>query len=579
LPPNTNSQTKDVHIFDSTAERELSGSQTTPLPKLHLLYHIDLKRVGSVSHPNVEFEAGEWLTIGRGAPEFSTSAHDDAWLPLLDPTISRSQLKIRWLKDEHLFELEPDPAAKRKLLSFRPGEPGAADEIRQRVRLPPGASVAIEDRVLLGLDVSRLSNSIDEERLGLVGESSEMWRLRQEILEVGKFKKPVLILGETGVGKELVASAIHQHGQTPRGPFQPVNCAAMPEQLVESMLFGHTKGAFTGADANKEGLFKAAHQGTLFLDELGEMPISIQPKLLRTLQDGMVTAVGQSKSNKADVRLVAATNRDPEAEIKAGRLRADLYHRLSAHVIQVPPLRARRFDIPALFLHFLQQLRRDHPQLEGLWQGGLKWRPTIPLSFFIELMSYQWHGNIRELENAAEKTARRNLQEGPFQHPDLRATRMSPPEVQAEVAPSAGSLRAASPPKANDNYLLEASQRLGIAKRTAAKFLDVEALALLFANNDETLSTRIKEHAAEQLYKTLCAHDFSQAHVAKALGLSAWTLIRLMQELGFVRPADLSKIQIEDAILQAKGDISKAANQLKVSEHGLKRRLGELLEG
>lgn len=592
-------RTRDASLVDSgTGAR--GGSAGSEVPRLRLLYHVDLSRIGAVSHPSAALEAGEWLPIGRGEPLFATPSPQDLWRPLADPMISRTQLRIRWLRESACFELAPAPAARRKLHAPRlcAGTAGAGEEIQSTVRLPAGSCVAIEDRVLIGLEVMSRSYGIDEDRLGFVGESEEMWRLRRDVAEIGRFRRPALILGETGAGKELVASAIHRAGSGRAGPFVPVNCAALPEQLVESMLFGHTRGAFTGADVSRDGLFRAAHGGTLFLDELCEMCIGIQPKLLRTLQDGLVTAVGQHKSAPVDVRLLAATNRDPQTEITAGRLRADLYHRLAAHVVCVPPLRARRLDIPALFVHFLDRQRRDHLELERLWREGQRWRAVIPLSFFVDLMRGVWAGNVRELENVAEQTARRNLGEGPFQPPGL------PPEPVAASAASSdaraphgntaqqtepappGVWTRAPPATALRATLAEVSEELGIARKTLAKLLDEESLGALLresaAAEDGTIERtgRLRARAAESLLAVLCKHDFNQAQAAKALGVSAWTLIRLMQELGFPRPADLSAAEIRAGLDSAGGDVAEAASLLKVSEHGLKKRLSELgLEG
>lgn len=583
-------RTRDASLFDSQVGTQVAGTRLE-LPRLRLLYHVDLGRVGALSHPDAEFEAGKWLSIGRLEPLFATPAPTDVWQPISDPMISRTQLRVRWLAAAACFEVEPEPSAKRKLylprLAAGAEAPGA--ELLGTARLPPGSCIAIADRVLLGLEVVSRARSIDEDRLGLVGESEEMWRLRQEILEVGGFRKPALVLGETGTGKELVASAIHQAWRSSGGAFVPVNCAALPEQLVESQLFGHTRGAFTGADTNREGLFRAAHGGTLFLDELCEMPIGIQPKLLRTLQDGQVTAVGQSKSVKADVRLLAATNRDPAAEIAAGRLRADLYHRLAAHVVRVSPLRDRRLDIPELFIHFLQSQRHDHPELEWLWRDGQRWRATIPLAFFVELMRGAWEGNVRELENLTEQTARRNLHPGPFQTPVLASASVAAPIVLSAPPPGPAKMRgaqsvpaAANPaPPASPAQLGEASQLLGIARKTLAKLIDQETLGTLFRQMEAAgdgaaeLRRHLQARAAESLHAVLLSHDFNQARVAKALGVSAWTLIRLMQDLGIPRPAELTAAQIRAALDASGGDVAMAASRLKVSEHGLKKRLGE----
>jgi DNA-binding NtrC family response regulator len=201
---------------------------------------------------------------------------------------------------------------------------------------------------------------------------------------------PVLIEGESGVGKELVARAIHGSGARRAKPFVAVNCGALPENLVESILFGHEKGAFTGATEKHTGKFVEADGGTLFLDEIGELPGPAQVKLLRALQEGEVEPVGGRKSIKVDVRIISATNRDLIADVKAGRFREDLFYRLHVFPISVPPLRARRDDIPELARHFLTRIAAE----EGKRVRGISARAMTLLA------AHRWPGNVRQLENA-----------------------------------------------------------------------------------------------------------------------------------------------------------------------------------
>ncbi len=203
----------------------------------------------------------------------------------------------------------------------------------------------------------------------------------------------VLLLGETGTGKEVLARTIHFHGPRRDRPFLAVNCAALNESLLESELFGYRKGAFTGAHADRRGLFEAADGGTLFLDEVGDMPLALQVKLLRVLETGEVLPVGASETRRVDVRLISATHKDLEAEVQAGRFRSDLYYRLAVFPIVVPPLRERMEDLPAL-AHFLLQ------RIAKRWQRNL---PTLTREALELLHSYEWPGNIRELEHELER--------------------------------------------------------------------------------------------------------------------------------------------------------------------------------
>ena len=222
----------------------------------------------------------------------------------------------------------------------------------------------------------------------LIGDSRSMRELRAFVEQIARADTAVLIHGETGTGKELVARALHDHSARSGGPFVAVNCAGITGTLIESELFGHRRGAFTGAQTSHKGLFEAAHGGTLFLDEVGDMQMETQVRLLRALQEGEVRPVGSTKTYKVDVRVIAATNADVELLVRQGRFRADLFYRLSVVQIDVPPLREPREDIPSLARHLLQA------------SGA----PTHALSddALSALMGHPWHGNVRELRNALD---------------------------------------------------------------------------------------------------------------------------------------------------------------------------------
>jgi two-component system nitrogen regulation response regulator NtrX len=232
-----------------------------------------------------------------------------------------------------------------------------------------------------------------ESRFAMVGKSPALKRVLGLIDKVGPTPARVLITGENGTGKELVARALHARSPRKAEPFVEVNCAAIPSELIESELFGHMKGSFTGAVSDRAGKFEQADRGTLFLDEIGDMALSAQAKVLRVLQEGLVTRIGGAKPVQVDVRVLAATNKSLEEEISAGRFREDLYYRLNVVPINIPPLRERREDIPALIEYFVQQLT------EG---------PGVPYRRFEEaavqrLQQRAWPGNVRELRNAVER--------------------------------------------------------------------------------------------------------------------------------------------------------------------------------
>src|SRR5213594_3191402 len=227
----------------------------------------------------------------------------------------------------------------------------------------------------------------------LVGNSPPMQRVKEIIGKVAVTDSPVLIEGESGTGKELVAAAIHRLSIRAKGPFIPVNCSAIPEDLLESEFFGHVRGAFSGAVSDALGLFRGANDGTLFLDEIAELSPGLQVKLLRVLQEMQVRPVGSTKAHSVDVRVIAATNRDLDRSIADGRFRQDLYYRLNVVRVSLPPLRARRDDIPALVNHFLRRYnRRFRRDVKGITPDALA-----------ALSSYDFPGNVRELENVIER--------------------------------------------------------------------------------------------------------------------------------------------------------------------------------
>jgi formate hydrogenlyase transcriptional activator len=228
----------------------------------------------------------------------------------------------------------------------------------------------------------------------MVGESAAFQAVLGRVHIVAPTDATVLIEGETGTGKELVARAIHDLSSRSKRSFIKVNCAAIPEALLESELFGHEKGAFTGAVGQKIGRFELAHEGTLFLDEIGEMPVELQPKLLRAIQDQEFERVGGTRTIRTDVRLVAATNRNLKAMVEDNKFRADLYYRLHVFPLNVPPLRERREDIPLLTRYFVQ--KHAHRLGRNI--------DTIPTSVLDALTNYDWPGNIRELENMLERS-------------------------------------------------------------------------------------------------------------------------------------------------------------------------------
>jgi len=263
----------------------------------------------------------------------------------------------------------------------------------------PFSVEAIEARIALALEGSRLRRENERlreelrQRYGeLIGGSPPMRRVYRVIDKVARTRTPVLLLGESGTGKELVAREIHRRSDRAAQPFVPINCAALPESLLESELFGHEKGSFTGAIGLKKGKLEAAHGGTVFLDEVVELVPPLQVKLLRFLQDQVFERIGSNRPIEIDVRLVAATNRDPAKSLVDGSLREDFYYRLNVVGVELPPLRERREDIPALVEFFLDRYCRETHR-----------RVTMGPEVLSALLEYDWPGNVRELENMIER--------------------------------------------------------------------------------------------------------------------------------------------------------------------------------
>jgi two-component system, NtrC family, response regulator GlrR len=261
---------------------------------------------------------------------------------------------------------------------------------------------ALEKQRLSG-EIKRLKGLLEEryDFRNIVSKNERMQNILGQVSHVAGTDSTIFIYGESGTGKELIAKAIHLASNRRDKPFVGINCAAIPETLLESELFGHEKGAFTGAVRDSKGLFTQAHEGTIFLDEIGDMPLSIQAKLLRVLQEKQFYPVGSGKPVEVDARIIVATNKDLEAEMKAGRFREDLYYRIHVIPIHLPPLRERKEDIPLLVEHFLKTFSHEiKKEVKGITSAAMQ-----------KLMLYDWPGNVRELKNTIEYAVAMTRQE------------------------------------------------------------------------------------------------------------------------------------------------------------------------
>ena len=332
-----------------------------------------------------------------------------------------------------------------------------------------------EERESLRRENARLRKAMREQQsLGrMIGKSERMQKVFRTIEKVAGYSTTVLIQGESGTGKELVARALHDLGGDPKRPFVAVNCGAIPEQLLESELFGHKRGAFMDAHSDKRGLFAEASGGTLFLDELGELPPALQVKLLRVLQEGTIRPLGSTKDVEVEVRVVGATVRDLTEEVREGRFREDLFYRLNVLQIDVPPLRSRPEDIPLLLEHFLE---RNNARLGTAIRGVDAKAKKI-------LLDYDWPGNVRELENVVERAM--VLAEGETLGPEDLPERLRDPQDPARIILESDDLSIKKMQRFMERTLIARALEQTEGNRTAAsKLLEISHRALLYKIKD-----------------------------------------------------------------------------------------------
>jgi two-component system response regulator AtoC len=347
-------------------------------------------------------------------------------------------------------------------------KPFRADQVLLVVRKAIEREGLREQVRRLSAELDALRAPVDGAGDGIVGRSVELDRALTVARKVARHPSSVLITGESGTGKELFARLIHRESPRANAPFVAVNCGAIPEALLESELFGHTKGAFTGATEARAGLFEEADGGTLFLDEIGELPLALQVKLLRALQEDEIRRVGDSAARRVDVRLVAATARDLEAEVRAGRFRADLFYRINVVRVHLPPLRERREDISLLTHHFLQRFNR---------RLGLHITGVAPAAMKL-LLEHPWPGNVRELENVIERAMvladdhTIAVEHLPASVRDPASVAPPPDDQDLSVKRRIESLERA--------LIARALERTGGNRTRAAKLLDLSHRALLY---------------------------------------------------------------------------------------------------
>lgn len=487
--------------FQDPYARGLVGEQEQPGPILSLLQVRKFDRVVLFGTPNTARLTVETAEVIRTQhPTIDVEALD---VPLSDPTdykeiLSGLRVHLRTIQEDavrasffvgvssgtpqmhaswlllvasgeipaHLLSIRPPRFAEKGVSLVT--EVDVTSPLFPIVRRSPAPPAAGRETMI------NLAAAVSE--VGLVADHPSMGMSLDTVEALAGSSIPILILGETGTGKELFARLVHILSGRPRDRFVAVNCAAIPETLVESTLFGHKKGAFTGAVSDQPGKFDLADGGTLFLDELGELPLPAQAKLLRVLQDGVVEQVGGKRGHRVDVRVIAATNRDVRRAIKKGQFREDLYYRLEVGRLELPPLRQRRTDIPRIALHVLDRVNRSlrHPK-------------RLSVDALARLQAHSWPGNVRDLENVIERSvrlARSNVLEAedllitePITRPDALEVLPEPHEgfsIEAFLGAARTQLILRALEIADGNQS-EAARLLGVSPQAVHKFLRSKA--------------------------------------------------------------------------------------------------------
>ena len=477
-----------------------------------IAWHPDLSRVGERFLVPPEGSA----QLGRLEPSFAADPSAPG-RPLDDPFLSRKTLRLD-LRAGGAIELSNPEGLE---IRTARGPLGEAPERWDSEALERGAWVALGGRALLWIERERRGVPIAEGG-PLLGLSAAMACLRHSVAERAQaLPKLILLRGPTGTGKELVARALHQQGPRRAEPFIAVNMAAIAPGAAASALFGHVRGAFTGADQESPGYFGRADGGTLFLDEIGELPSELQPMLLRALESGEIQPVGRPEPRRVDTVVIAATDAPLEALVSSGRFRAPLYHRLTSTVIELPPLAERGFDATLLLARAL--LAADLPA--SIKDATLEAALPLPLEVPEAILAHPWPGNVRELHSVAQRLVELLRSQG---RAELGRLGLRAPEPSAPPAPAPAAPRAEPP-------------------------------------------------SDDEIRAALSAHAHSLARVAAALGISRTYLDQRILQGGLAPKAkDLSAEAIDQALGAAGGDVARAAAQLLVSERALKLRLAQL---
>ncbi len=500
------------------------------VPTLTIACHPELTRIGQWAAVT-DSNRGGVVKLSRAQPLFAPPAGGDGE-PLTDSFISRKPITLLFApdgtvvlrRDQSSTELAVNGAVVGELAELSAAEVAA------------GAVLTLAKRVVLVLHWRRLRDVQQLPSWGMVGESDAVQTIRDQVVQVADVNVPVLVRGESGSGKELVAQAIHSAAGDPERPFVAVSMATFSPAMAAAELFGHTRGAFTGAVQDNPGLFRRADGGTLLLDEIGDAPLDVQAMLLRVLETGEVSPVGGRSTSRVNVRLVAATDADLEEAVETGSFRPQLYHRLASYQIVVPPLRERREDIGRLLHHLLHLELEAVDKVELLHSTGST--PWLGAKIVERLVTHHWPGNVRQLRNAVRHLV--------ITSRGLSTARLDGTlEKMLSKKPSDDSPSSPAPPPAAEPQAIE--------RLAPGDIADAQLVAALQRNT------------------------WSISATAQELGISRTSLYGLIKRSPSIRKAkELGREEIVAALAAADGRIGLAAQQLRVSPRGLQLRMKDL---
>lgn len=527
------------------------------VPTLTVLYHPRLNRIGERVRLGELAKAPGRVALSRLEPEFAPPTQTGAGLPLASPFLSRRPL---WIAAEYdgSFSLDTSEAGSSLVVD---GATVRDTRTCSRAAVERGVVIEVAEQVVLLFHLTDAPVSAGE-RFGLVGDSDGIAQVRAQIARVARTNAPVLVRGETGTGKELVARAVHDASERGQRPYLTVNMAAIPSSLAASELFGHVRGAFSGASQANAGYFGRADGGTLFMDEIGDTPPEVQASLLRVLETGEVQQLGADRLRRVDVRLVAATDADIDKEVEAGRFRAPLYYRLANQEVRLPPLCERRDDVGRLLLHFLEG------ELDAQGRGaalldvdgqGMSW---LPAAIAARLMRYAWPGNVRQLRNVARYLASLDPRAAPLHVDDPHLDRLLPAggSVVETIEQSSEGIR----------------DRLAAleAERDAARDDEEKEGASEPARPERRSPSDI---GADELERVMASLDFKLGPTAAELGISRPALNELVDAHPTLERANnLSREVIAEAQAACEGDVDAMWRRLRVSKRGLVLRMREV---